>query len=154
MTWTTTKSQREVSARQASYELPSMISSIDVTAPGARRPALGARRTAHGARDGTGAVAGVEGRTAGGSRFVVSEPITIGADGASSFVARSVGAITRVRARHASAFVYTYVDGRPGRRVGLVLPVRRRGGRARSHGGFDGRPPSRPVDVDVWDLGV
>jgi 2-polyprenyl-6-methoxyphenol hydroxylase-like FAD-dependent oxidoreductase len=67
-------------------------------------------------RDRDGRVAGLAYRSADGRRFEARAPITIGADGARSFVARSVGAPTTRAGTHASAVVHAYfadvdVDG-------------------------------------------
>jgi flavin-dependent dehydrogenase len=81
-------------------------------------------------RDEHGRVTGVVARTRDGSTFTAMAPITIGADGIRSRVAREVGALTYVRGSHATAMVMGYwsdieVDGyqwlyAPGRTAGLI----------------------------------
>jgi len=61
-------------------------------------------------RDGGGRVVGVAYRGADGGRIDARAPLTIGADGVRSLVARTVGAPTTRRGTHASACVYAYVD--------------------------------------------
>lgn len=77
-----------------------------------------------------GQVTGVAYRTADGRSVEARAPITIGADGVRSLVARSVEAPTTRTARHASAVVYAYfaradIDGfqwffRPGGGAGVI----------------------------------
>jgi flavin-dependent dehydrogenase len=81
-------------------------------------------------RDAEGIVTGVEGHAADGQRVVAHAPITIGADGIRSRVARDVGALTYGRADNASGMVAGYwsgleVDGyqwlyAPGEGAGLI----------------------------------
>jgi flavin-dependent dehydrogenase len=81
-------------------------------------------------RDAEGIVTGVEARDADGRRVVARAPITIGADGIRSRVAREVGALTYGRAANASGMVAGYwsgldVDGyqwlyAPGEGAGLI----------------------------------
>jgi flavin-dependent dehydrogenase len=58
-----------------------------------------------------GAVTGVEARTADGRRMEARAPITIGADGIRSFVAREVGALTYAQGTSASSMVVGYWSG-------------------------------------------
>lgn len=67
-------------------------------------------------RDDRGRVCGVVGRAADGSAFTARAPITVGADGIRSLVAREAGALTYALGRHATAMVAGYwsdvaVDG-------------------------------------------
>ncbi|MFA9432184.1 NAD(P)/FAD-dependent oxidoreductase [Egicoccus sp. AB-alg2] len=81
-------------------------------------------------RDADGAVTGVEARDARGRRIAARAPITIGADGLRSRVAREVGALTYHQGTNASAMVVGYwagldVDGYqwlygPGHSAGLI----------------------------------
>ena len=81
-------------------------------------------------QDETGRVRGVKGRTRGGERFTVAAPITIGADGRHSVVARAAGATVERQGTGSSATLYSYwsgmeVDGyewfyRPGVSAGLI----------------------------------
>jgi 2-polyprenyl-6-methoxyphenol hydroxylase-like FAD-dependent oxidoreductase len=81
-------------------------------------------------RDETGRVTGIAGRDRSGGPFTVTAPITIGADGKHSVVAREVNAPIERQGRSASAVIYSYwsgipVDGyetfyRPGMSAGLV----------------------------------
>jgi flavin-dependent dehydrogenase len=81
-------------------------------------------------RDADGVVTGVEAHDAAGHRMVARAPITIGADGIRSRVAREVGALTYGQARNASGMVAGYwagldVDGyqwlyAPGEAAGLI----------------------------------
>jgi flavin-dependent dehydrogenase len=81
-------------------------------------------------REDDGRVTGVSGRDDGGREFVARAPLTIGADGLNSLVARQVDAPFERFGRHASASVYTYwpdldVDGyewfwRAGMMIGLI----------------------------------
>jgi 2-polyprenyl-6-methoxyphenol hydroxylase-like FAD-dependent oxidoreductase len=81
-------------------------------------------------RDDDGRVGGVGYRTPAGRPIEARAPITIGADGARSLVARSVAAPTTRAGAHASAVAYAYfdapdVDGfrwffRPGGGAGLI----------------------------------
>jgi 2-polyprenyl-6-methoxyphenol hydroxylase-like FAD-dependent oxidoreductase len=59
-------------------------------------------------RDPDGRVAGIGYRDAGGRTVEARAPLTIGADGVRSLVARSVGAPTTRTGAHASAVVYAY----------------------------------------------
>jgi flavin-dependent dehydrogenase len=68
-------------------------------------------------RDRAGRVAGVAGHDAGGDEFVARAPLTIGADGLRSSVARFVDAPVQRVGRHASAFVYRYFRGIGGDRI-------------------------------------
>lgn len=61
-------------------------------------------------RDDAGRVTGVTGRDRDGA-FTARAPLTIGADGPRSTVARLVGAGTRRRAEHATAFVVNWWSG-------------------------------------------
>lgn len=61
-------------------------------------------------RDDAGRVVGVEGRDRDG-RFEARGPLTIGADGPRSTVARLVGAPVTTRGRHATAFVVDWWEG-------------------------------------------
>ncbi len=66
-------------------------------------------------RDGTGRVTGVTARIRGAGSAVLRAPITIGADGLRSTVARLTGAASTRRGRAAGALVYGYWPGtRPG----------------------------------------
>ncbi len=58
-----------------------------------------------------GAVVGVRGHDAQGRRFEARAPITIGADGLRSRVAREVGALTYRRGQHATGMVLSYLSG-------------------------------------------
>jgi flavin-dependent dehydrogenase len=62
-------------------------------------------------RDGEGRVAGVVATGPGGRLLPVTAPVTVGADGISSMVARAVDAPVEVRGRSASAVLYRYVSG-------------------------------------------
>ena len=81
-------------------------------------------------KDPTGRVRGIAARDQTGGRFEASAPITIGADGRHSMVARDAGAAIERRGKGASATIYSYwsgvaVDGyewfyRPGVSAGLI----------------------------------
>jgi flavin-dependent dehydrogenase len=81
-------------------------------------------------QDAAGRVVGIAGRDRSGHRFEVRAPITVGADGLRSVVAREAGAAIERRGRSASAVFYSYwsgipVDGyeffyRPGVSAGLI----------------------------------
>ena len=81
-------------------------------------------------RSGDGRVLGIEARGAGGATWDVSAPITVGADGIRSRVAREVGALTYVTGTAASAMVVGYWSGveadgyqwlyGPGRAAGII----------------------------------
>ena len=60
------------------------------------------------ARDRDGVVVGIEAHDRTGSSFRALAPITIGADGVRSAVARDVGALTYLQGQHASAMVVGY----------------------------------------------
>jgi flavin-dependent dehydrogenase len=62
-------------------------------------------------RDADGAVVGIEARDATGRALVARAPITIGADGIRSRVAREVGALTYAEGTNASAMVLGYWSG-------------------------------------------
>lgn len=62
-------------------------------------------------RDRSGAVIGIEGRDRRGSSFVAHAPITIGADGIRSRVARDVGALTYAHGTNAGAMIVGYWSG-------------------------------------------
>jgi 2-polyprenyl-6-methoxyphenol hydroxylase-like FAD-dependent oxidoreductase len=62
-------------------------------------------------RDGEGRVTGVAGRDGEGRAFTASAPITVGADGIRSFVARSVDAPILRAGRNATAVAYAYFAG-------------------------------------------
>ncbi len=62
-------------------------------------------------RDGDGRVAGVVARGPGGRLLPITAPVTVGADGISSMVARAVEAPVEVRGRFASGVLYRYVSG-------------------------------------------
>jgi flavin-dependent dehydrogenase len=65
-------------------------------------------------RDDTGRVTGVAGHEPDGRRFLASAPLTVGADGIRSLVAREAGAPVIRTARSAgSAFLYGYWDDLP-----------------------------------------
>jgi flavin-dependent dehydrogenase len=82
------------------------------------------------ARDADGRVAGIHGRDASRRPFTASAPLTIGADGINSFVARAVDAPLDHVGRAASGFVYGYWSGldvtdyewfwRPGLMAGFI----------------------------------
>lgn len=61
-------------------------------------------------REPDGRVVGIRGRSRDGA-FEARAPLTIGADGIRSLVARAVGAEVRVRSRHATALVVNWWDG-------------------------------------------
>lgn len=81
-------------------------------------------------RDADGCVTGIEARDADGRTLIARAPVTIGADGVRSRVARDVGALTYEQGSHASAMVVGYwsgveVDGnqwlyRPGMAAGII----------------------------------
>ena len=62
-------------------------------------------------RDATGRVAGVRATTRGGADVDLSAPVTVGADGIRSLVAREAGAPVVRQGRTASAVLYRYVPG-------------------------------------------
>jgi 2-polyprenyl-6-methoxyphenol hydroxylase-like FAD-dependent oxidoreductase len=62
-------------------------------------------------RDGDGRVAGVVARGPGGRLLPITAPLTVGADGIASVVARAVEAPVEVQGRSASAVLYRYVSG-------------------------------------------
>jgi flavin-dependent dehydrogenase len=62
-------------------------------------------------RDATGRVSGVEGRDASGNPMRLEAPITIGADGTRSLVARGVQAPAYWQGRNSGAVVYAYFAG-------------------------------------------
>ncbi|WP_107772764.1 NAD(P)/FAD-dependent oxidoreductase [Nocardioides sediminis] len=62
-------------------------------------------------RDGHGRVTGVVARATDGRRVPITAPVTVGADGISSMVARAVDAPVEVQGRAASAVLYRYVPG-------------------------------------------
>jgi flavin-dependent dehydrogenase len=62
-------------------------------------------------RDPTGRVVGIEARDVHGRTLAARAPVTIGADGTRSSVAREVGALTYATAEHTSAMVVGYVSG-------------------------------------------
>jgi flavin-dependent dehydrogenase len=65
-------------------------------------------------RDDTGRVTGVAGHEPSGRRFRASAPLTVGADGIRSLVAREAGApVIRTAGTAGSAFLYGYWDGLP-----------------------------------------
>jgi flavin-dependent dehydrogenase len=65
-------------------------------------------------RDDTGRVSGVVGHDAGGRRLRASAPLTVGADGIRSLVARETGApVVRMAGTDGSAFLYGYWDDLP-----------------------------------------
>jgi flavin-dependent dehydrogenase len=80
--------------------------------------------------DPTGRVVGVTARDEHGHAFGAVAPITIGADGVRSLVARSVGAVTYRSGRHATGCAYAYFSGldtdgyewcwSPGRAAGVI----------------------------------
>ncbi|MDX1382194.1 MAG: NAD(P)/FAD-dependent oxidoreductase [Thermoanaerobaculia bacterium] len=80
--------------------------------------------------DGRGGVGGVAARTRGGRRVELRAPLTIGADGIRSTVARLSGAPVTRQGRGAAAFLYSYWSGveqrgyewfyRPGCGAGLI----------------------------------
>ena len=79
--------------------------------------------------DETGRITGAAGRR-GDERFEVTAPLTIGADGVRSSVARAVRAPTRHLGRHATGLAYAYFEGletsgyewcwAPGRAAGII----------------------------------
>ena len=81
-------------------------------------------------RDETGRVRGVRGRDASGAGFDVEAPITVGADGRHSIVARDARAPVVRRGKGAGATIYSYLSGvavdgyewfyRPGVTAGLI----------------------------------
>lgn len=65
-------------------------------------------------RDVNGRVTGIAGRDRHAHRVVATAPLTVGADGIRSFVAKEVGApVIRTAARPGSAFLYGYWDDLP-----------------------------------------
>ena len=95
----------------------------------ARRPGSGSDVTELLRDDRTGRVTGVLARVRGGDAVTFRAPLTIGADGLRSTVARLAGAPTVHRGGAASALVYGYWPESGGRPVRLVLPARvQRGG--------------------------
>ena len=108
-------------------------------------------------RDRTGRVTGVLARVRGGEAVAFRAPLTIGADGLRSTVARLAGAPTVRRGAAASAILYGYWPSPSTARLRLVLPARDERGdhpdqrRAGLHLGRSARrtlrrraPPRRP----------
>jgi 2-polyprenyl-6-methoxyphenol hydroxylase-like FAD-dependent oxidoreductase len=62
-------------------------------------------------RNGDGRVAGVVAKSPDGRLVPITAPVTVGADGISSVVAKAVEARVEVRGRSASAVLYRYVSG-------------------------------------------
>jgi flavin-dependent dehydrogenase len=89
--------------------------------------------------DRTGRVTGLRARVRGGGSLQVSAPLTIGADGLRSTVARAVRARATWRGAAASAIVYGY---RPGNRPGYEWFYR--------PGGSAGVIPTDDGEVCVW----
>jgi flavin-dependent dehydrogenase len=105
---------------------PLLLGAARVAGAELRMPARVTRLLTHG-----DAVVGIEGTERGkGTRFRATAPLTIGADGRSSMVARAVDAPVRRRGNASGAVIYGYVPGfardryhwayRPGVAAGVV----------------------------------